>query len=298
MAASTFPPLYSLSQNPEDQASLGRIKAAWGDYSSGWDQETKMTILSRLHEQGFQVKIQDYIASSSDNNERMIKRESGLAPVFTQSRPADGLNRQHDLSFSSLRPVQSLFPSRQNVAQPAAAHPPRANPFPDVNPRPPARCVPQSDSFSNFLKRKAEEDVPNTLSKKPEVSTTRAASPVGFDSRSSFLDDELDRKAPNAQPEVAPEDHQHPYDTPEECCKLYHERRNAEFREVLEQTLQRMQADLKTLVQRYSEDIKRAVNPPKARQQQRSGDGDLDRDAFLESLATRVTRLEEVIRSL
>ncbi|KAM6524909.1 hypothetical protein FALCPG4_010484 [Fusarium falciforme] len=50
MAASTFPPLSNLSQNPEDQASLGRIKAAWDDYSSGWDQETKMTILSRLHE--------------------------------------------------------------------------------------------------------------------------------------------------------------------------------------------------------------------------------------------------------
>ncbi|KAM6515255.1 hypothetical protein FSOLCH5_009490 [Fusarium solani] len=230
----------------------------------------------------------------------MIKRESGLAPVFTQSRPADGLNRQQDLSFSSLRPVQSLFPSRQNVAQPAAAHPPRANPFPDANLRPPAGCVPQSDSFSNFLKRKVEEDVPNTPSKKPGFSTARAASPVGFDSRSSFLDDEFDRKAPNAQPEVAPEDHQRPYDAPKECCKLYHERRNAESIEALEQTLQRMQADLKTLVQRYSEDMKTAVNPPGAQQQRqrRSGDGDLDRDAFLESLDTRVTRLEEVLRSL
>ncbi|KAL6364956.1 hypothetical protein LRP88_00931 [Fusarium phalaenopsidis] len=231
MAASTFPPLYNLSQNPEDQASLGRIKAAWDDYSSGWDQETKMTILSRPHE----VQIQDYIASSSsDNNERMIKHESGLAPVFTQSRHPDGLNRQQDPSFISLRPVQPLFPSRQNVAQPAAAHPPRANPFTDMNPQPPAGCVPQSDSFSNFLKRKAEENVPNTPSKKPGVSATRAASPVGFDSRSSFLDDELDRQAPNAQPELAPEDHQRPYDAPKECCKLYHERRNAEFREALE----------------------------------------------------------------
>ncbi|EEU39124.1 uncharacterized protein NECHADRAFT_81803 [Fusarium vanettenii 77-13-4] len=355
MAASTFPPLYNLSQHPEDQASLGRIKAAWDDFSSGWDQETKITILSRLHEvratlsnrrkpsdhklynadfnfgiwvmirciyptrelrslkarlvemypwidQGFQAQIQDYIAaSSSDNDERMIKPESGLAPVFTQPRPSDGLNRQQDPSFSSLRPVQSLFPSRQNVIQPAAAHPPRANLFPDVNPRPPAGCVPRSDSFSNFLKRKADEDVLNTPSKRPGVSATRAASPVGFGSRSSFLDDELDRQVPNVQPGVAHEGHHRSYDAPKECCKLYHERRNAEFREVLEQTLQRMQADLKTLVQRYSEDMKREVNPLGARQQQqhrRNGDGDLGRDAFLESLDARVTRLEEVLRSL
>ncbi|KAM6524908.1 hypothetical protein FALCPG4_010483 [Fusarium falciforme] len=231
----------------------------------------------------------------------MIKRESGLAPVFTQSRHSDGLNRQQELSFSSLRPVQSLFPSRQNVVQPAAAHPPRANPFPDANPRPPAGCVPQSDSFSNFLKRKVEENIPNTPSKKLGVLATRAVSPVGFDSRSSFLDDELDRQAPNAQSEVAPEDHQRPYGTPKECCKLYHERRNAESIGVLEQTLQQMQADLKTLVQRYGEDMKRAVNPPGARQQQqqrRIGDGDFDRDVFLERLDARVTRLEEVIRSL
>ncbi|UPL04378.1 hypothetical protein LCI18_015312 [Fusarium solani-melongenae] len=339
MAASTFPPLCNLSQNPEDQASLGRIKAAWDGYSSGWDQETKMTILSRLHEVratgrnrgrpcehklhkadfnfGIWVMIRCMYPTLKlqFHKARLVEKylwinvDSFAGPshgrpahdmgVFTQSRHSDGLNRQQDLSFSSLRPIQSLFPSRQNVAQPATAHPPHANPFPEENPRPPARCVPQSDSFSNFLKRKAEEDVLNTPSKKPGVSTTGATSPVGFDSRSSFLDDELDRQVPNAQPEVAPEDHQRPYDTPKECCKLYHERRNAGFREVLEQTLQRMQGDLKTLVQRYNEDMKRAVNPLGARQQQRrSGDGDLDRDAFLERLDARVTRLEEVLRSL
>lgn len=124
----------------------------------------------------------------------------------------------------------------------------------------------------------------------------RAASPVGVNSRSSFLDDELDRQAPNAQSEVAPRD---PCNAPKECCKLYHERRNAEFREVLEQTLERMQADLKTLVQHYGEDMKRAVNPPGTQQQQqRSGDGDPNRDAFLERLDARVTRLEQVLRSL
>lgn len=169
MAASTFPPLHHFSQNPEDQESLGRIKTVWDEYSSGWDQETKMTILSRLHDvratasnrgkpcehrlrkvsfnfgiwvmlrciyptlkmqvlrsrlverypwidvdsfagprhgrpvdamgdghgttaaggrtkpdldqnwQGFQVQIQGY-AAPSDNNERMIKRESHVAP--------------------------------------------------------------------------------------------------------------------------------------------------------------------------------------------------------------------------
>ncbi|KAL2682640.1 hypothetical protein Neosp_007093 [[Neocosmospora] mangrovei] len=381
MATSTFPPLYNLSQSPEDQASLSRIKDAWDDFSSGWDQETKLTILSRLHDvratasnrrrpsdhrimradfnfgiwvmirciyptlklqslqkrlvetypwidvnsfagpshgrpadetggahgtttagggQGGQAQMQDYPAeTSSDSNERMIKPESGLAPVFTQPRPSHGLNRQQDPSFSGLRPVQSTLPLRQNVAQPAAAYPPHANPFLDANPRPPAGCVPQSDSFSNILKRKAEDHFPNTPSKRPGVSTTRAASPVGFDSRSSFLDDELDYQVPNTQLKVAPEEHQGCYDTPKACCKLYHERRNAEFREVLEQTLQRMQADLKTLVQRYGEDMKRVVNPPGARhQQRRSGDGDPDRDAFLQSLDTRVTRLEEVLRSL
>ena len=216
-----------------------------------------------------------------------------------QSRPLDGLKRQQDQSFSSLRPVQSLFPSRQNVTQLTAAHPPRANPFLDANPLPAAGCVPQSDSFSNLLKRKAEDHFPNTFSKKPGVSATRAASPVGFDSRSSFLDDEPDRHVPNVQPGVAHEGHHRSYDAPKECCKLYHERRNAEFREVLEQTLQRMQADFKTLVQRYSEDMKRVVNAPGVRQQQRrSGDGDPDRDAFLQSLDARITRLEEVLCSL
>ncbi|KAI8717821.1 hypothetical protein NCS52_00859100 [Fusarium sp. LHS14.1] len=366
MATSTFPPLYNLSQSPEDQASLSRIKDAWDDFSSGWDQETKLTILSRLHDvratasnrrrpsdhrimradfnfgiwvmirciyptlklqslqkrlvetypwiDGGQAQMQDYLAeTSSDNDERMVKPESGLAPVFTQPRPLNDLNQQQNQSFSSLRPVQSLFPSRQNATQPAAAHPPSTNPFPDANPQPPAGCTPQSGSFSNFRKRKAEDHVPNIPSKKPGVATTRAASPIGFDSRSSFLDDELGCQVPNAQPGVSHEGYHRPYDAPKACCKLYHEQRNAEFREALEQRLQRMQADLETLfqrmqadferlVQRYSEDMTRAVNPPGARQQQqqqrRNGDGDLDRDAFLKSLDTRVTRLEEVLRSL
>ncbi|RSL72263.1 hypothetical protein CEP54_000808 [Fusarium duplospermum] len=379
MATLSFPPLHNLSQNPEDQESLQRIKIVWDEYSSGWDQETRLTILSHLHNvrvtssnrwkpcehklrkvefnfgiwvmlrciypnckmqslktrlvgkypwidvdsfvgpgqgrptddmgdaygttaaggsmkpdldqhwQGFQMQAQDYVASSSDNNERLVKRESNLAPVFTQPRHRDGIDRQQDLSFSNLRPVQSLFPQRQNAAQPITPYPPRANPFPDVNPQLPGRHDPQSDSFANFLKRKAEDNIPNTPSKKPGFSAARAPSPVGFDSRSSFLDDE---------PEAAPEDHQRSYDSPKECCKLYHERRKAEFTEVLDQTLQRMQADLKTLVQRHGEEMKRAANSPNAQQQQqrRSGDDNFDRDALLERLDTRITRIEELLR--
>ncbi|KAF4447765.1 hypothetical protein FALBO_16904 [Fusarium albosuccineum] len=46
----TFPPLHdlSLSQAPEDQGSLGRIKALWDEYASGWDEQTQFTILTNL----------------------------------------------------------------------------------------------------------------------------------------------------------------------------------------------------------------------------------------------------------
>ncbi|RTE69763.1 hypothetical protein BHE90_015852 [Fusarium euwallaceae] len=380
MATMTFPPLHNLSQNPEDQESLRRIKLVWDEYSSGWDQETIMTILSHLHDvrvtpsnrgkpcehklrkvefnfgiwvmlrciypnckmqslkgrlvgkypwidvdsfvglghgrptddmgdvygttaaggsmkpdigqhwQGFQVQSQDYVASPSDSNERLIKRENNLAPTFTQSRLADGIDRQQDLSFSNLRPLQPLFPIRRNAAQPTTPCPPRANPFPGVNPQPSTGCIQQSDSFANFLKRKAEDNIPNTPSKKPGFSALRAPSPVGFDSRSSFLDDETD-----ARPEAASQDHQRSCNSPRECCKLYHEQRKAEFTEALDQTFQQMQADLKTLVQRHGEDMKRVVNPPSARQKQQQN-GDFDRDALLERLDTRVTRLEELLR--
>lgn len=73
--------------------------------------------------------------------------------------------------------------------------------------------------------------------------------------------------------------------------------------EALEQTLERVQGDLKALVRNYRQDTKRAVNSPGARhqhqqQQRRSGDSDFSRDAFLERLDTRVTRLEEALHLL
>ncbi|KAJ4315248.1 hypothetical protein N0V84_008463 [Fusarium piperis] len=326
MAALTFPPLHNLSQNPEDQESLGRIKAVWDEYSSGWDQETKLTILSRLHDvratpsnrlkpYGHRLRKVDFdfgiwvmlrciyptlrmqsLRAKLVEKYPWIDVDSFAGPGHRGA--ADDMGDTHGMTTAGGRTKpdlgqhwQGFQVQIQDYGAPSSDNKERmikseSHVAPDVNPQPPTSGILQSDTFANFLKRKAEDPVSGTPSKKP---ATRAASPVGFDSRSSFLDDEPDRQVPNAEPEVAP---------PRECCKLYNERCNAEFIEALEQRLERVQVDLKALVQRYHSDMKRVVNPPKAQQQQqqrRSGDDDLNRDELLEHLDTRVTRLEEFL---
>ncbi|KAM0431081.1 hypothetical protein ACHAPT_005719 [Fusarium lateritium] len=385
MSALSFPSLATLSQNPEDQESLARIKTVWDEYSPGWDIETKTIILTRLNDvrvtpsnrwkpyshklrkadfnfgiwvllrciyptlrlQNLKTRLlekypwvdvesfvglvvskpegdetesaahrngmaefakwwQQSIGNTGENvasegSGRGIKGESDLDTAFTQPHHSD---RYQDLSFNSLRPIQSMFIPRQHVAQHAAA------------PQVPA---PPSDSFTNFLKRKRDDHVPSTPSKKPAAQTAPFPSSVTLGSRSSFLDDDepetqtlnnAQKRRPGAtlnRPNNYPlpggfpeQQHHRPGETQTEWPNLFWERTAAMHAKTMERVLDNADTTVKQWTQRWDLHMERMLAPVEEQQRSRGNkehqtSSDVAREVF-EMLNSRITAIEQYLR--